>query len=119
MLSLNLSDLTPKANLEYELLNIYVSSMYMCEDDYSIFWGTILFLFCFYFVTNLWNKCFIITDALSGMVLQKSIILSESNEKRIPNMGRAVSGLVIQLCLLRVIRTSFGLYDADLNHSLD
>lgn len=78
------------------------------------------FCFCFvYCVTNLWNECFIITDGLSEIALQKSIILSESNEKRIPNMGRAVSGLVIQLCLLRVIRTSFGLYDADLNHSLD
>ncbi len=34
-------------------------------------------------------------------------------------MGRAVSGLVIQLCLLWVIMTSFVLYNADLNHSLD
>ncbi len=91
----------------------------MCEDEYSIFWGTTLFLFCVYYVTNIWNECFIITDGLSEMALQKSIILNESNEKRMPNMGRAVSGLVIQLCLLWVITTSFVIYNADLNHSLD
>ncbi len=86
----------------------------MREDDYSIFWGMILLLFCVDCVTNLWNECFIITDGLNEMALQKSIILSESNEKRMPNMGRAVSGLVIQLCLLWVIMTYFGLYNAGL-----
>ncbi len=74
-----------------------------------MFWGTILFLFCVDCVTNLWNECFIITDGLSETALQK----------RMPNMGRAVNGLVIQICLLRVIMTYFGLYKANLNHSLD
>lgn len=91
----------------------------MHEDDYCIFWRTILFLFCFNCVTNLWNEGFIITDVLSEITLQKSIILSETNEKTMPNMGRALSGLVIQLCLLLVIMTCFVFYNTDLNHSLD
>lgn len=46
-------------------------------------------------------------------------ILIESDEKTIQNMGRALSGLFIQLCLLMVIMTTFVIYDIDLNYSLD
>ncbi len=38
--------------------------------------------------TNLWSKCFISTDEVSERALQKSITLSESNEKRMQNVGR-------------------------------
>ncbi len=83
----------------------------MREDDYSIFWGTILFLFCVYCVTKLWNKCLIITDGLSEMALQKTIILSECNEKRMSCKWIGYPALSAM--------TYFVLYNADLNHSLD
>ena len=100
-----------------EWVRVMVTALHVL---YVLVCGTIISWFCEYFVINLWNECFIIKDGLSEMINFKE---SDNSEwiwwKGHENMGQALIGLVIQLCLLVVIMTFIVIYDVDLNYFLD